>query len=247
MSQTDASWQGRSAIDNPAARGPDEPLQKLGDLARRFSYGHRTAGEMVYEILREAIITGTLAAGERLRQETLADAIGVSRVPVRSALMQLESDGLVLHDHRGALVRPFTRKQVREIYDLRVVLECYALSRSIQNMTPARIERLRRLAADLDAAVAPSTFMDTADEFFRLLYDAEGNPELLELINALRLKVASYLLQWRLGVHRRHSHLAVVEAVGTGDLVRAQELLTQHIRSVGDGVVSMMAGAGPHA
>ncbi|GMA96815.1 hypothetical protein GCM10025881_36390 [Pseudolysinimonas kribbensis] len=78
----------------------------LEEVAARLTNGYKTIGEMVYEVIRESIVSGAFAPGERLRQEAIATAIGVSRIPVRSALMQLESEGLVdFHPRRGAVVR----------------------------------------------------------------------------------------------------------------------------------------------
>ena len=93
----------------PRRRPADETIPSLSDVAGRMSSGYTTVGELAYSILREAIITGALRPGQKLRQEAVAEAIGVSRIPVRSALMQLESEGLVvLQPHKGAVVRSLT-------------------------------------------------------------------------------------------------------------------------------------------
>src|SRR5690348_7488229 len=94
--------------------------------------GYKTVGQMVYAVVREAITTGAFAPGEWLRQESLAEAIGVSRIPVRTALFQLEKEGLVtFHPHRGARVRTLTPAQIDEIYRLRLLLESHALRLSM--------------------------------------------------------------------------------------------------------------------
>ena len=105
-------------------------LDGLQGLASQAAVGYRSVGAMVYDVLRDAILSGVFEPGQKLRQETLAEAIGVSRVPVRSALIQLEADGLVeMQDRKGAVVRSLTVEQVTEIYELRQLLEEHALVR----------------------------------------------------------------------------------------------------------------------
>jgi DNA-binding transcriptional regulator YhcF (GntR family) len=109
---------------------------------------YRTLGEMVYEVIKEAILTGALRPGQRLRQEALAETLDVSRIPVRSALMQLEREGLVsFRAGRGAVVRTLSAGQVREIYELRELLEAHAVRKVMASMTPERLARLGDLAA----------------------------------------------------------------------------------------------------
>src|SRR5690348_18271137 len=133
--------------------------------------GYKTIGQMVYAVLREAILSGAFAPGEWLRQESLAAAIGVSRIPVRTALLQLESEGLVnFHPHRGARVRTLSPAQINEIYGLRVLLESHALGLSMARMTPERAQRIRDLAEKLDAEPEGGEFLDTRVQFYREVY-----------------------------------------------------------------------------
>ena len=213
----------------------------LSELAHQLSGGYRSVGTMVYDILRDAILSGTLAPGQKLRQETLADAIGVSRVPVRSALIQLESDGLIeVHDRRGATVKTLSRSQAEEIYDLRTLLETYALRHSMATMTPERLERLREFAAISDSESEGSEFVAARTQFYGELYDAENNPLLWELVEDLRLKVGRYVLGWRLVNGHTHSHAVLASTVATGDVEAAVTALEEHLAGVRDGVLSML-------
>src|SRR4051794_175601 len=86
---------------------------RFAHVVDQVAGGYRTIGEMVYAVLKEAIMNGAFAPGEWLGQESLATAIGVSRIPVRTALLQLEAEGLVtFHPHRGARVRNLTAEQI---------------------------------------------------------------------------------------------------------------------------------------
>lgn len=230
----------------PAASAPDElpdPVAEgLQQLASRRTRGYQSLGSMVYEILREAIVEGTLKPGQKLRQEVLAEKIGVSRVPVRSALIQLESDGLVeLRDRRGAVVKALTPELVREIYDLRVVLETHALRLSMAVMTPERVERLHQLAQVVDSEKEGGGFVDARSEFYAELYDAAHQPMLWDLVEQLRLKVGRYLLGWRLVSGAGHSHEKLLDAVARGDTDAAIDGIARHLEMVRDGVLDKLA------
>lgn len=86
------------------------------------------APELVRDSLREAIYSGKLQPGEQLRQEELAERYGISRIPVREALRQLEAEGLVTRQpNRGAVVAALSVQEVIEMLDIRIGLECRAL------------------------------------------------------------------------------------------------------------------------
>lgn len=213
----------------------------LSELAQQLSGGYRSVGAMVYDILRDAILSGTLAPGQKLRQETLAEAIGVSRVPVRSALIQLESDGLIeVHDRRGATVKTLSRAQAEEIYSLRTLLETYALRHSMLAMTPERLVRLHELAEASDTESEGAEFVAIRSQFYSELYDAASNPLLWELIEDLRLKVGRYVLGWRLVNGHAHSHTVLADVVATGDVESAVAALEDHLGGVREGVLMML-------
>jgi len=207
------------------------------DIVARLADGYRSIGEMVYEVIRQAIIGGAFAPGERLRQESLAAAIGVSRLPVRSALVQLESEGLVtFHPRRGAVVRSLTLAQIREIYETRELLESHALAKSMATMTPERLTQLRELASAMDAEHEGGAFVDTRVAFYRALYDADNNPQLVEIIESLRSSVGRYLLGWRLSTGHLGGHKQLVDFMRRGDLAAAQNWLKAHLEQVRRGV-----------
>jgi DNA-binding GntR family transcriptional regulator len=216
----------------------------LEELAARLTNGYKTIGEMVYEVIHESIVAGVFAPGERLRQEALATAIGVSRIPVRSALLQLESEGLVdFHPRRGAVVRSLTTAQLRELYELRELLEPYALEKSIATMTPDRVERLQTLASALYAEHEGQEFLELRITFYRELYNYELNPQLVKIIEDLRGAVGRYLLGWRVAQKHDHSHRALADAVATGDVAEARKHLLAHLEQVREGLESLVTNA----
>lgn len=103
----------------------------------------QTMGDQVYTILRKEICEGRFEPGARLQEIELSEALGVSRSPVREALLRLVSDGLLLAvPNKGTYVKEFTCQDIDEIFDMRVMLESYSILRSQKSMTPERKQQL---------------------------------------------------------------------------------------------------------
>jgi DNA-binding GntR family transcriptional regulator len=218
--------------------------QRFSAVVEQLTTGYKTIGEMVYGVLREAIVTGAFAPGEWLRQEALAEAIGVSRIPVRTALLQLEAEGLVsFHPHRGARVRTLSAAQIDEIYRLRMLLEPYALRLSMARMRPERVERLREIAAKLDSEHEGADLIEARSAFYREVYDIENNPLAVEIIEELRGHVGRYLLGFRVPPAHGHAHMELVEHMAQGDLPAAERWLHGHLEDVRRGIQELAAHA----
>ncbi len=206
------------------------------------SYG--TVGEMTYAVLHEAILTGVLSDGQLLRQESLAAALGVSRVPVRSALMQLEADGLVVvTPRRGARVRSLSSALVEQTFEIRRLLETYALRRSIANMTSERAGRLAALATKLDNPEEDDDFRDLLLRFYHELYHAETQPVLAAQIDRLRDNVGRQFVAQPMHTHD-HQHRGLAFAVISGDEEAAVEKLDAHLASVQSAILAQMSSIG---
>src|SRR3954471_4720361 len=113
---------------------------------RRYS----TTPDLIADTLRDEILRGEISPGAALRQEELAERFGVSRLPVRDALMRLEAQGLVhVYPNRGAFVISLSADEVREIYEMRILLEGDILERAVPRMTEEDWRRIE--AARIDA------------------------------------------------------------------------------------------------
>lgn len=211
---------------------------RFAGLVREMSDRYLTIGELAYAVIKRGILDGTFSPGEWLRQDALAAAIGVSRIPVRSALIQLDSEGLVsYHPYKGALISTLSSAQIDEIYRLRAVLESYAIRLALPRLGDDDIEALRRLAAAMDEAEEGGDFLQARVEFFRVLYDSGRSPMLVQLIEHLRAKVGQYLLGLRVG-HGEATHGQLVELVAAGDLSGAERWLSEHLEAVRSGIVA---------
>ncbi|WP_322022889.1 GntR family transcriptional regulator [Burkholderia sp. BCC1977] len=143
--------------------------------------------------LREMIINGELQAGERLVERDLAERFGISRIPMREAIQRLEREGLLdIFRNRGAVVRMLSASDVREIYDMRALLEGDAIYRSVKRLddeTLARAELVHRLLGESSVSRRQG---ELNREFHALLYSCCGNARQLKAIAELRSQVERY-------------------------------------------------------
>jgi DNA-binding GntR family transcriptional regulator len=230
--------------ERPAVAGDAGGGGAFRSIVDRHGRQFRTVGDMVYEVLRESILKGVFQPGERLRQDQLAEAIGVSRIPVRSALLQLESDGLItFNPYRGAVVNALTPDEMREIYEIRGVLERHALRKTIKDMTPERLEHLEQLARELNTVKDGEEFLARRNEFYRELYDGERHPRLVGMIEKLRADAGRYWLEHKVEYVSRpgqRDHLHVLEFIRRGDIDGAVRWLHEHLQRVCDELVAIM-------
>ena len=222
----------------------DTESDRFRSIIDRNSRQFRTVGDMVYEVLREGILNGVFQPGERMRQDQLAEAIGVSRIPVRSALMQLESEGLItFNPYRGAVVNKLSAKEMREIYELRALLEAHALRNAVDVMTPERLAHLEQLAVELNAIQDGEEFLTRRNEFYRELYDHDLQARTVGLIERLRAEAGRYWLERKVDYVSRpgqRDHLHLIEFIKAGDIEAAVTWLQEHLQRVCDELVGLM-------
>lgn len=188
---------------------------------------------VVVAALRESIITGELAPGTPLRQRDLGEQFGMSPIPVREALRQLEAEGLVESDlHRGSTVMRASPGAGVEHYEIRAALESLAARYAATRITDGELERLEDLNGQLsrsdeyDAGVA-----DLNREFHFQIYEAAGSPVLLAL---LRLLWGSFPnsggpQRGRTLVESVGQHGQILEALQRGDAAASEQLVRDHI------------------
>jgi DNA-binding GntR family transcriptional regulator len=235
--------------ETKAMASADVPTEHaFRSIVNRHERQFRTVGDMVYEVLRESIQTGVFAPGERLRQDQLAEQLGVSRIPVRSALLQLESEGLIkVHPYRGATVSELTVDEMRENYEIRGVLEALALRKAAAAMTPKRLALLRRLARELNDVRDGEEFLRLRTTFYHELYDGDRHQQLVTLIEKLRNDAGRYWLQRHVDYVSppgERDHGEIIEYLVRDDVAGAVAFQQEHLQRVGDRLIDLMARAG---
>jgi DNA-binding GntR family transcriptional regulator len=217
-------------------------------IVDRHGRQFRTVGDMAYEVIREGILTGVFQPGERLLQDALATQIGVSRIPVRSALMKLESQGLITFEpYRGAIVNTLTAPAAQEIYEIRAILESHALRKAMTAMTPERLVRLEQLANDLNSVENGEEFLQRRAEFYHQLYDAKRQPRLVAMIDRLREEVGRYSLDHNVDYIRppgERDHAQVLTYLRANDVEGAVQWLHDHLDQVCERLLTRLADSG---
>lgn len=207
----------------------DGKLQDIIEAARRDNV---TAQDVVLNAVRDAIFSGVLAPGARLRQEELAEQFGTSRIPVRDALRALEYEGLVRSEpHRGFTVTELDADDVEEVYDLRVVLESHAIRLALPVLTDDDLQELQALYDSMTTAASPDEQLAARERFYLRLYSVAGRPRLVGLIARLRQEVAR-ALRWPTLQHAPSIHEAFFAAVKRRDADAAIEQLETHYRRI---------------
>ncbi|GHF45317.1 DNA-binding GntR family transcriptional regulator [Deinococcus metalli] len=208
----------------------------------------RTVKTALVTRLRDEIVRGTFAPGERLRLEELADRFEVSTMPIREALSALESEGLVvIRPHRGAHVTSFTAAELRELYEIRAVLEQLATVRAVPHLTPADLTRLQDLVDQMEVPddafdVAPFSQLNMA--FHQLIYDRAGMPQLAAQIRDLRVRVQHYLHKHLESTNYTMTgnveHQRLIDLIRAGDATAAGHEMHTHILGTGLKIAEIM-------
>lgn len=199
----------------------------------------QSLGKEVLDYLREAIIRGYLDPGERLQEPALAEALGVSRGPVREALAELDREGLVKVRHRrGATVTRLSDKDVEEIYVLRVALERLAMERAAELATEEDFASMDTTIEAFTNAVERNATEEAVDldiQFHDLVFQAAHHSRLHSCWMSLRSQTRAFLLSSIKGdteylaiVAPEHALLKAVLAERDG--VRAVRLIEDHMQ-----------------
>lgn len=149
----------------------------------------RTA-EKAYDVIRRHILDGTYEAGRHLKEELLADAVGVSRTPVREALRQLNAEGLVdFVANQGTFVANWATEDLDEIFGLRALLESYGCQLAARRISDEDLDRLEALAGEMsarhvaDGARATDRIAELNNEFHQVVLEASGNRRLTSMVS----------------------------------------------------------------
>jgi DNA-binding GntR family transcriptional regulator len=189
----------------------------------------------VHRRLRDAIVDGTLAPGERLRDQELAAWLGVSRTPVREALLRLEVEGLIkLYPKKGALVLPVSAQEIADVVETRQLVEEHAARKALP-ASPQLIARLEELLAQQKEQAAAGDLAGAAvtDRCFHAEIVRSGGNEILNrLYDQLRDR------QLRMGVAVMHAHPDRI----TKTLVEHEQILTALRSGDADAVVGLIHG-----
>ena len=187
----------------------------------------RTVQEQVVDSLRNLILEGEFAPGDKLQQEDLAAALGVSAMPVREALRRLQAEGLVeFVPRRGAFVTTLSPDQLDEIYHMREELEALGFRWAMAQVRPEQIERLRDLLRQVEESEVRQDVHQRAKlirVFLWTIFEVAGRSHLFEAIrryyNMTYLYQRQYSAAFELSEQRMQIYRRMLAAVEKGDVV----------------------------
>lgn len=196
----------------------------------------------VYEQIKEAIITGRYKQGERLTEEALTIDWNVSRTPIRSALKQLEFDGLVQPLKRGFFVRTFSKEDLRQIYDLRAMLESYGAGQAALHHQSEDLAAIQQANSQYEQAILASSLpheerisavIAANTQFHDAVYRASHNQHIQELIAKVVVLPFIYRSFYWFGEgglqQSLAAHKSIVAAIEDRDAERAKAAMNEHI------------------
>lgn len=194
----------------------------------------KTNYEFVRQTLRSEILEGAIEPGARLVQQELAKRLDVSTTPVREALQDLAREGLVLLDpHRGAVVRTLTVAEVREIYELRMVLEPLLLRKAASEMDGQAREHAERLYERMETETDASRWAELNREFHSTIFAAAEDTRLGRIVASLRDSATPYVALSLAEPDQRSAsnaeHGLLLKHLREGDLDAADRLTRDHL------------------
>ncbi len=203
------------------------------------------AVETAYRFIRQAIISGDLAAGETLQEARLAELIGVSRTPVREALSRLSNEGLVvLERYRRGQVASFTQEDVAEVFRLRAKLEGHAARRAATRISPGEIEQLEAVEAEMETAFESlgwhrhlPRFDELNNEFHAIIARAADSPRLVRILASSLELPASIFNYYSEPVEARtrrthRQHREIIDALKSRNPDWAEAAMSAHLFSI---------------
>lgn len=209
-----------------------------------------TLAEQAYEELRSQIVSGRLAAGQRLLADQLAGELMISQTPVKEALAMLARDGLIEGaSRRASVVRRFTPEVIREIFEARMLVELDALARGIAagRATPEFVARLRAIFNAHMAEVAKQNSDALAEairldrEFHELIVQLGANETIADwhkVIQRQTQTIRNFTLKNYTLERTRQEHSAIVEALAKGESEQAVAALRAHLLASRDAMMS---------
>jgi DNA-binding GntR family transcriptional regulator len=220
---------------------PDSPLP-----AHPLHGSYKSIGEMLTEDLRKTILSGFLEEGEFLRQRSLARRYGVSEVVVREALRHLEAEGLVETEPRkGARVTRLSAAEVRELWELRILLEKHLTQLAVPAFRPEDLARAEELIQAMAQERDPVAWLSLNREFHACLYRPSGRLRILRFANNLRNLIDRYL-RVHMGVLQNfdiplREHRRVLAAYRKGDTALAVKRVEAHLKRTAAKIVAFLA------
>jgi DNA-binding GntR family transcriptional regulator len=238
-------------VDTVSGRPSSTPRKVVSDnhaSSRVLPLKRQTLVDLTLEALRERILNGGYPEGEPLRQEAIAAELSVSRIPIREALRQLETEGLVVFNpHRGAVVSTLSLEEIDEVFALRADIETTLIRRAVAAMDTEHLKRAAEVLGRYEHALRVREVLSYGKlnwEFHSTLYDAADRPVTLRIAQRLHQQSDRYIRMQLAYTHwedrAKREHRAILGAARRRDAKKAATLLRDHILNAGRSLSSFL-------
>jgi len=212
----------------------------------------KTITDYLATALRTAIYDGQFEDAEELNQVELAEFFGVSRVPIREALRQLQAEGLVQNiAHHRTIVTGMTLSQIVEAVEMRAVLEGHLLRKAGKRFKKEDVDRLAKICDETDKIKDyGSRWVVKNWEFHRALYGPSESPSVVEVIERIQLNIERYARRSGNIERLRQAaaeHRQILNAITRNDFVKGSALLEDHILHTRDVISRQLEGDSEHS
>jgi DNA-binding GntR family transcriptional regulator len=207
----------------------------------KMPHSAKSKKTIVYENLKRRIITNALKPGDPLSEGILSKELKISKTPVREALQQLEKKGLVENiPGKGAFVSRFSFQDIRELCEIRDILECEVIKRITLkgdlNLAEAEAIRDKFIASDANGGRTGKSYFNAGDQIHSFIFATYGNRKLIKEYQGLQEQIARITLHFfsqnrqERAAESFKEHLEIIDALISRDPVRAEKAMRTHIR-----------------
>jgi DNA-binding GntR family transcriptional regulator len=204
--------------------------------------------DVVFNTLRQEILTGKLKPGERLMEIHLANKLGVSRTPIREAIRKLELEGLVIMiPRRGAEVAQITLKSLEDVMEVRRALDVLAIELACERMPAHELDKLCQACEDFAAAVKTRDTRKIAEAdvvFHDIIVMSSGNARLIQLVNNLSEQMYRYRFEYLKDesthdmLHQEHQEM--YQSIVRKDKETAARVVRKHIDNQEEAIIRQL-------
>ena len=214
-------------------------------MAKRREVVHATLADTVLKTIRDQILAGRYTAGTKLDQQTLAGELGVSVIPIRESLRQLETEGLVrIYPYRGAFIAKLSVEELQQIYTVRECLEQLAAQLAVSQFSQHEVEQLETIFNQMESATQAWDFAGLFKlnrSFHFTIYEAASNSVLLQMISSLWDRSSVYRRTYTYMPDRAlqalEEHRAILAACKAGDSAAAGHAVRENVRQTTEGIL----------
>lgn len=218
-------------------------------MVGKRAISRKSLPDVIADDIRERILSGELAEGEAIRQESLAEDYDVSRMPIREALKRLDAEGLVqLTNNRGATVMRHSLPEIGEMFDLRVLIEVDLFRRAIPRMTSVHFARCEEILTEMETSYEADDVAKWGAlnyQYHAALYSAADRSMTNDLLHRVNLQSDRYV-RMHLSVMRQREpakkeHRDLLALARAGKIEEGCDLLAYHISHTKDALLGLVA------